>query len=158
MPRKALFDALARGAGSATARCVGAFALATASGSALAQTAPTPPPDAPPVVETAPALTYLSRRTETQRLATSFIGKNVFGPNGEKIGDINDIVVDIRASAATAVVIGVGGFLGLGEKDVAVPLGVLRVERVEGAPRLVIGVTREDLRKAPPFDRGDPRL
>lgn len=121
-----------------------ALALATSAG------AQAPSPGGEPA--------YQSRRAEGQQLATSYLGKNVFGPDGEHIGDINDIVVDPRPGASALVVIGVGGFLGLGEKDVAMPLSSLRLERIEGAPRLVIGATREDLRRAPAFDRGDPRL
>jgi hypothetical protein len=44
--------------------------------------------------------------------------------NNETIGDVNDVLLD-RSGAAQAIVIGVGGFLGIGEKDVAVPFGAL---------------------------------
>ena len=44
----------------------------------------------------------------------------VISANNESIGDINDVIVD-RNGQAIAAVVGVGGFLGIGEKDVAVP-------------------------------------
>jgi hypothetical protein len=44
--------------------------------------------------------------------------------NNETIGDVNDVLID-RSGTAQAIVIGVGGFLGVGEKDVAVPFSAL---------------------------------
>jgi putative membrane protein len=52
-------------------------------------------------------------------------GLNVYNNNNEKIGDIREVVVD-RDGKVEAVVIGVGGFLGLGERDVAVPYSALQ--------------------------------
>jgi hypothetical protein len=59
--------------------------------------------------------------------ASKLTGLNVYNENGEKIGDINEVLVD-RDGKAEAVVIGVGGFLGLGERDVAVAFNALRWE------------------------------
>ena len=52
-------------------------------------------------------------------------GLNVYNNSNEKIGDIREVVVD-RDGKVEAVVIGVGGFLGLGERDVAVPFSALQ--------------------------------
>jgi hypothetical protein len=57
-------------------------------------------------------------------MASKMIGTTVVSANNESVGDINDVVVD-RQGRAVAVVIGVGGFLGIGEKDVAVPFEAL---------------------------------
>jgi PRC-barrel domain protein len=46
--------------------------------------------------------------------------QNVYDPADNKIGEIMDVLVD-RDGKVTALVVGVGGFLGMGEKDVAVP-------------------------------------
>ena len=127
---------------------------------AISQTAPGSPAPSPEATATiaAPAvLNYLARQSATQRLATSFIGKNVYDPNGQKIGDVSDIVLDAGNGAANAIVIGVGGFLGIGQKDVAVPIGALRLENREGRQHFVLGASREDLRSAPPFVRADPK-
>ena len=59
--------------------------------------------------------------------ASKLAGLNVYNENDEKIGDINEVLVDHNGKAE-AVVIGVGGFLGLGEHDVAVPFSALRWE------------------------------
>jgi sporulation protein YlmC with PRC-barrel domain len=128
---------------------------------AVGQTGASPvqgqPIDQQAIIQAPGVLHYLAQRTQTQRLATSYLGKNVYGPDGQRIGDVNDLVVDTQPGGVPAIVIGVGGFLGLGEKDVAIPLGAVRSERIEGANRLVISVTRDDLRSAPTFVRGDPR-
>jgi sporulation protein YlmC with PRC-barrel domain len=52
--------------------------------------------------------------------ATKLDGLDVYNPNNEKIGDINELIID-RDGRVEAVVIGVGGFLGMGEHHVAVP-------------------------------------
>jgi len=52
--------------------------------------------------------------------ATKIDGLNVYNPNNEKIGDISDMILD-HTGKIQAVVIGVGGFLGIGEHLVAVP-------------------------------------
>jgi hypothetical protein len=51
-------------------------------------------------------------------------GKPVYGAEGDNIGDIKDVLVS-RDGRVTAVLIGVGGFLGIGEKDVAVSMTAL---------------------------------
>ena len=53
-------------------------------------------------------------------LASKLIGTTVVSQDNETIGDVNDVLFD-RGGQVMAAVIGVGGFLGIGEKDVAVP-------------------------------------
>ena len=62
---------------------------------------------------------FVTQMQPEQMMASKLIGTTVVGANNESIGDINDVIVD-RKGQAMAVVIGVGGFLGIGEKDVAV--------------------------------------
>ena len=61
-----------------------------------------------------------------QMMGSDLRGADVYGMNNESIGEINDIVID-REGRVAAVVIGVGGFLGIGEKDVAVPYQALQI-------------------------------
>jgi sporulation protein YlmC with PRC-barrel domain len=68
---------------------------------------------------------FLTEEKPNQWRASKLVGINVYGPNNEKVGDINEVLVD-RNGKAEAVVIGVGGFLGLGEKDVAIPFDEVR--------------------------------
>jgi sporulation protein YlmC with PRC-barrel domain len=57
--------------------------------------------------------------------ASKLKGVNIYGPNDEKVGDISDVLMDEQGNAK-AVVIGVGGFLGMGEKDVALPFNSIQ--------------------------------
>jgi len=52
--------------------------------------------------------------------ATKLTGLNVYNPDNQKIGDISELIID-RNGKVDAVVIGVGGFLGMGEHQAAVP-------------------------------------
>ncbi|NEW91786.1 PRC-barrel domain-containing protein [Rhodopseudomonas sp. BR0M22] len=57
--------------------------------------------------------------------ASKMIGLNVYNQGNEKLGDINEILLD-NQGRVQAVVIGVGGFLGVGERDVAVAFDKLK--------------------------------
>jgi len=61
-----------------------------------------------------------------QMLSSDLSGTTVYGMNNENIGEINDMLMD-RDGRVAAVIIGVGGFLGIGEKDVAVPFQALEI-------------------------------
>ncbi len=52
--------------------------------------------------------------------ASKLSGVAIYGPDNRKVGNISDVLMD-HSGKATAIVIGVGGFLGIGQKDVAVP-------------------------------------
>jgi sporulation protein YlmC with PRC-barrel domain len=57
---------------------------------------------------------------------THWYKQSVYDPKDNKIGEIMDVLVD-REGKATALIIGVGGFLGMGEKDVAVPFSAVQI-------------------------------
>lgn len=57
--------------------------------------------------------------------ASKMIGVNVYNEQNQKVGDINEVLFD-RSGKAEGVVIGVGGFLGIGERNVAVPYDQLK--------------------------------
>jgi sporulation protein YlmC with PRC-barrel domain len=67
---------------------------------------------------------FMTQMQSSQLMASKLIGTTVVGANNESIGDVNDVILD-RNGQAMAVVIGVGGFLGIGEKDVAVTFNEL---------------------------------
>jgi sporulation protein YlmC with PRC-barrel domain len=91
--------------------------------------------------------------TGSEILATSFIGKTVYTSARENVGDINDLVMT-KDGDVKAAVIGVGGFLGMGEKDVMVPLDKITVSKDEnGNDFLTISTTKAELESAPAFDR-----
>ncbi|MBD1549554.1 PRC-barrel domain-containing protein [Roseibium aggregatum] len=91
----------------------------------------------------------------SQVLATTLIGKMLYngtGENAETIGDVNDIVLSPNGEAE-AVVVGVGGFLGIGEKDVAVDFDRVSWTERDGTRWLTTNATKEELKNAPAFDR-----
>src|SRR5258705_8822006 len=61
---------------------------------------------------------FVEHQAADQMLASKFKGTDVLGPNNEKIGDVTDILFE-KDQKVLAYVIGVGGFLGIGSKDVA---------------------------------------
>ena len=84
-------------------------------------------------------------------LAEDLLGAAVYNGADEKVGDINDLIISLGGEVE-GVVIGVGGFLGMGEKDVAVEMASLDVVRDDaGTPRLVTNATKADLESAPEF-------
>lgn len=95
--------------------------------------------------------TYLTEQAENQVSANEFIGSSVYNGKDESIGDINDLIIGEDGKVAAAV-IGVGGFLGIGEKDVAVPMAKIDVTHDENNDvRLTTVETAESLEAAPAF-------
>lgn len=101
----------------------------------------------------APAATYLPDIGDAA-LASQWIGETVYSSdasNAETIGEINDLVVGMDGKIDAAI-IGVGGFLGVGEKDVAVSFDSLRLSAKDGDRYVVLPTTKEALEQAPTFD------
>jgi PRC-barrel domain len=103
-------------------------------------------------VATTSGETFLTYQEEGQIRADRVIGNTVRGADDEDIGSINDLVFD-EDGRLTAAVIGVGGFLGLGQKDVAVSWDQIDwVPTGEGEEiELVTTLTKEQLEQAPEF-------
>ncbi len=89
--------------------------------------------------------------------ARDYIGKTVYDMSGNDIGDVNDLIISSDGKIQ-AVILGVGGFLGMGEKDVAVNTqAVQMVQDGTNAKRLVVDASREALNAAPAYDRSARR-
>jgi sporulation protein YlmC with PRC-barrel domain len=101
-----------------TAGLVGTALLATA---AFAQT-PTATTDR---ANMAPATASDSASYQGSWRASKLVGLSVYNDNNESLGSINDLLTD-KSGNIKAVVIGVGGFLGVGEHLVAVPLDKIK--------------------------------
>jgi hypothetical protein len=122
---------------------------------ALAQT--TSPSVAPSAAtpSTAPAghATFVTRQNPDQWLASKFKGTDIVGANNEKIGDVSDILFD-KSGKVVAYVIGVGGFLGIGSKDVAIDPASFQVLPGKDASdyKLQLSMTKEQLKAAAAFE------
>ena len=85
--------------------------------------------------------------------AGQLIGSKVF--HGDtSIGHIEDVLVDLDHASVAAVILSVGGFLGLGEKLVAVPVNQIKVGK---EARFTTDLTKDQLASAPAFDFGKLR-
>lgn len=102
--------------------------------------------------------TYLTEQSATQISANNFIGQSVY-TGEDSIGEINDLIIEEKGGVVAAV-IGVGGFLGIGEKDVAVPMSKITVTRDAddvNELRLTTMETADALKAAPEFKKLDVR-
>jgi sporulation protein YlmC with PRC-barrel domain len=91
--------------------------------------------------------------------AKSISGTPVENPQGENLGHIEDLVVDIDTGHVAYAVLSFGGFLGLGDKLFAIPLEALQfrspTERGTAASNqlFILNIDKEQLKNAPGFDK-----
>ncbi|MGZ8416784.1 MAG: PRC-barrel domain-containing protein [Methyloceanibacter sp.] len=109
-------------------------------------------PAAPKAADASGSGQFLSKQASDDVLATNLIGQSVYNAQDENIGDINDLVSD-RGGKIVAVLIGSGGFLGLGEKDVAVRFEDLKLARDESDNvKIIADLNKETLAAAPDYE------
>jgi sporulation protein YlmC with PRC-barrel domain len=111
------------------------------------------------VQDAMPGQTATQKQAATEMMATvpnnvlpvsTYYNEDVYDNQENKIGDVNDILLDTDGRVS-AVIVGVGGFLGLGQKDVAVPFNALKVAEKNGDRYLVMNTTKEALQSAPGY-------
>jgi sporulation protein YlmC with PRC-barrel domain len=101
----------------------------------------------------ASAQSFVQKQGAKEWRSSKLVGTNVYGPGDEKIGDISEVLID-NSGSVHAVVIGVGGFLGVGEKDIAVPFKSLNIKRADNSDkidRISVRYTKDQLKQAPGF-------
>jgi sporulation protein YlmC with PRC-barrel domain len=82
---------------------------------------------------------------------TDWYKQNVYDSKDTKIGEVMDVLLD-KSGKVTSVIVGVGGFLGVDEKDVAVPFDAIHVTNKNNNKwYLVMNTTKGDLKSAPGF-------
>ena len=81
---------------------------------------------------------------------TDWYKQDVYDPNNNKIGQISDVLVD-KSGKISTLIIGVGGFLGAGQKDVAVPFEEVQATTKDNKVHLVMNTTKDALKSAPGF-------
>lgn len=137
---------------------------------AFAQSAAQPSTTAPAATTTAPAATapamtpapttaaagaktgsYLTQQSQDQVSANTYIGQSVYNGGNESIGKVNDLIME-KQGGIVAAVVGVGGFLGIGAKNVAVPIGNISVaQNADGTVKLTTSESADSLKAAPEF-------
>jgi len=83
--------------------------------------------------------------------ANTLVGNNVFNHKGEDLGDIKEIMLDMRSGKVRYAVLSFGGFLGMGEKLFAVPWSALTLDTKN--KRFTLNVKEDRLKDAPGFDK-----
>jgi sporulation protein YlmC with PRC-barrel domain len=151
---------------------VSAVALLLALGltPALAQTTAPSPPQTPKATEApkAPVTGQIVTQEDNTILAKDLIGATVYAPDKTKIGSISDLILSKDGKSVQGFLIGVGGFLGIGEKSVAIDMSAFQVVPAStgsttgagGAAsgsddptnvKLKVSWTKEQLKNAPDF-------
>jgi len=99
---------------------------------------------------------YLARSPEGAVLVSLYFDRGVYNGSGEKVGSVTDLIVGPEGRIAAAVV-GVGGFLGIGEKEVAVPFSAVQMVRRDGDWHLLVEATKDALKNAPSYEERGAR-
>ena len=127
-------------------------------GVAQAQTtlppAPLPPSASQPMATPAERNARLGMNTTqsaNEWRTSKLVGLGVYNSANEKIGNIDDLIIDSKGQVSLAV-IGVGGFLSIGTKDVAIDFKSLHMARdANSRPIAKLEMTKEQLKDAPEY-------
>lgn len=101
-------------------------------------------------VTSAYGATTMSAAPSESWTVTNYYKQSVYDPKETKIGDIDDVLLD-KAGKVTGLVIGVGGFLGAGEKDVIVPFTAVKTTKKNDKWWLTLDETKDGLKSSPGF-------
>jgi sporulation protein YlmC with PRC-barrel domain len=122
---------------------------------ALAQS-PTPPAaqSMPQMSSSSGTADVIRSQSTNQLLASKFRGSAVLGADDQKIGGVTDVVFDASSGKVDAYVIGVGGFLGIGQKDVALAPSAFQLIKDPDTDsiKLKTSMTKDQLDKAATFE------
>ena len=110
---------------------------------------------APSTTAAAPSAKFVNSQRQDQYLASKFKGTDVIGADDKKIGDVSDILFD-KGGKVEAYVVGVGGFLGIGSKEVALAPTAFQVvpgdKSKNESDKLRLSMTKEQLKEAANFE------
>ena len=105
----------------------------------------------PAIADTMSNARMMGQMTSDLVTVTDWYKQNVYDPNDNKIGEVMDVLID-KSGKVTSLIVGVGGFLGAGEKEVAVPFDAVHVTNKDNNKwYLVMNTTKDDLKSAPGF-------
>jgi sporulation protein YlmC with PRC-barrel domain len=110
-----------------------------------------------PVTQDSATPSTRAQLTNGQISASALLDEKILNEANESIGDVNDVILD-RDGKIASVIVGVGGFLGLGEKDVALPFDQLKFT-TDNENGLVVTTTatKEGLEAAPAYNEPNSR-
>ncbi|MBI3199624.1 MAG: PRC-barrel domain-containing protein [Rhodospirillales bacterium] len=131
------------------------FAAILTCGAVAAYAQPAPKP-APPPAPTERTVSTGDFNVSGDMSASALLGTRVRNANKETIGKVDDIYID-KDAAIKVVVISVGGFLGVGSKDVAVKWSDLTFSRDDTSVALTTSLTKDALMALPDYTRAERR-
>src|SRR5689334_3754874 len=116
-------------------------------------TAPAPTPSTTATPSAAGKADFVGKQTPDQWLFSKFKGTDVIGTDDKKIGDVSDVLFD-KDKKILAYIVGVGGFLGIGSKDVAIdPASFQTIPgKDQNDFKLRLAMTKDELKAAPAFE------
>src|SRR6201996_9845111 len=79
---------------------------------------------------------------------TNYYKQDVYDKSQNSIGKIDDVLIDDKTGKINALIVGVGGFLGMGEKDVALPFSAVKAEKKDNKWYLTVDETKDSLKGA----------
>ena len=125
---------------------------------AAAQTTPAPLPGASGTgtgaMQSATTTTTVARYVTVKpadTLSSKLIGTNLYNKQNETVGEIKDLVIE-NGKTITGIVVSVGGFLGMGERYVAVDPATVVLRRDNSTMKATIDASKDSLKNAPTFD------
>lgn len=125
---------------------------------ALAQTpAPTAPAPTPAPVQNMPTKDDAALKVDTVRMREGYrvakiMGGTVHNSQNQSVGTVDDLLLNASGDQVVVAVLSVGGFLGIGNKLVAVPYKDLQIERKnDGISLMLPNATKEALTAMPTF-------
>jgi sporulation protein YlmC with PRC-barrel domain len=124
-----------------------AAVAATVTGAAYAQQPRTVPPAATTGVGTTAPAESLTAIPQNARTVANWYKQDVYDPSDNKIGEIYDVLVG-QDGRIEAFIVSVGGFLGMGEKDVAVPFNAIHSVQKNGKWYMTMNATKDGLKSA----------
>ncbi|MGH7095085.1 MAG: PRC-barrel domain-containing protein [Stellaceae bacterium] len=117
---------------------------------AAAQPPPTKPPSQPPAKPAASATAPQNIEPLAATDATGILGKKVRGPNGENLGMIVDVIIDVSGQPRAAV-IDFGGFLGVGSRKIAIDWRLLHFYPADPKRQIFLSLGRAEIQGAPEY-------
>jgi sporulation protein YlmC with PRC-barrel domain len=116
---------------------------------------PAPSSSASTATPSSSSAKFVNSQRSDQFLASKFKGTDVIGADDQKIGDVSDILFD-KDGKIEAYVISVGGFLGIGSKDVAMAPSAFQVvagdKSKNESDKLKVAMTKDELKQAANFE------
>jgi hypothetical protein len=99
-----------------------------------------------------PGALYIPEQPGSTLLVTEYLGRPVYGPDKQRVGTISNLLVDVTGRV-TGIVLEVGGFLGLGGKEVAISFEALYPVHEDDQDLFLVEMNKAQLTAAPTFKR-----